>query len=312
MSSKTTTQSIEPGLLSGELGEFFAVLLRYGHRLKQVANYTQLDLIAMGVAGVVTVMLLLGLPPSPAPLVIAFVTFAVYVGDRISDTKREPEATSARSQFMNRYKTPLSIASAGAYGLAITVSVFGGPLALAITLVPGLSWVLYASDFLNGTGLPISRLKRVLVLNSAIVGVAWATAIVFLPIAFANAEIGPIAVVLFAYFALDIFLGTEIPNFRDIEDDIANDVRSLPIVFGITRSRHIIYTINVLIVGVLLFAFTTELLSVAFIGAALVGRAYAVTLHGFVGRTDRYRLLEFFGEMKHVLVVIVFAGLLFA
>lgn len=310
MSNKTATTTVEPSHPWEFDSRVFAVLLGYGHRLKQIAQYTQLDLIAMGVAGMATVMLLLELPLSPAPAVIALVTFAVYVGDRISDLKREPQATSARSRFMKRHQTVLSVASASAYGLAITIAAFGGPLALGITLMPGLSWVVYASEWFDGLGASLSYMKRILLVNSAIVGIAWAVAIVFLPVAFANAAIGPVALVLFGYFALDIFVGTEIPNFRDIKDDVENGVRTLPIVFGVTRSRHIIYTINVLILGVLLYAFASELLSITFLGAALVGRAYAVALHGFIGRTDRYRLLEFLGEMKHVIVAAVFAGLL--
>ena len=41
-----------------------------------------------------------------------------------------------------------SVLSAASYGLAIAVSILGGPLALAITLVPGAFWILYASDWL--------------------------------------------------------------------------------------------------------------------------------------------------------------------
>ncbi|MFW6004264.1 MAG: UbiA family prenyltransferase [Halodesulfurarchaeum sp.] len=312
MSSKTSSSTVDQELHPSGEWRVLPTLWKYAQTLKQIAVFTQLDLVVMGVAAMASVMWLLELPLSPAPAVIALVTFGVYVGDRISDVSDEPTATSARSEFMRRHRTLLSIGSALAYGLAIAIAAFGGPLALAITLIPGAAWIVYASDLFDGLGSSLSRLKRVVILNSTIVGVAWGIAIVFLPISFAGAAIGPIAVVLFAYFTLDIFVGTEIPNLRDIEDDAENGVKTLPLSFGITRTRHVIYTINVLIVGVLLYAFTTELLSLAFLGAALVGRAYAVVLHGFVGRTDRYRLLEFLGEMKHVLVAGVFALFLFS
>jgi len=103
---------------------------------------------------------------NPGPHRRGLVAYGVYVGDRISDVRYDPQATSERSAFIGRHRRLLSVTSAGAYGLAIALSTLGGPLALAITLVPGATWILYVVDLSERSFVPLKRLKTVLVLNS--------------------------------------------------------------------------------------------------------------------------------------------------
>lgn len=277
-------------------------ILRIGRKAKNVVVYTQLDIAGMAIAGVLTVMFVLSLPLSPAPLVIGLVTFAVYVGDRIGDIKRDPDATSDRVAFMKRHRKSLSIASAGAYGLAITVSVWGGPLALGITLVPGVFWILYATEWVELPVGSMKRLKNVLVVNSSVVAIAWAASLVFLPVAFAEASVTPLALALLLYFFLDVFINAEVPNVRDIEDDAANGVSTIPNVFGVRRTRHITYLINGFLVAFLVSLFVLGSLTLAVAMAFIAGRIYALVAHASIGRIQDYRRLEIVGEMKHVFV----------
>lgn len=280
--------------------------------VKRVSLHTQLDIVGMGVAGALTVMIILSLPLSPAPLVVGLVAYGVYVGDRISDISDDPDATADRIEFMREHKQMLSISSAGAYGLAIAISLFGGPLALAITLIPGASWVVYASDWVSFSGAPLQKLKGVFVLNSSMVAFAWATAMVFLPITFADASMTPVALILGVYFFVDIFINTEIPNVRDRLDDAQNGVSTFPTVLGVERTRHVLYLINVLLILFLIGAVFSQYLSVIFAAILLIGRSIAVGLNYFVGRIDDYRRLEMVGEMTHVLVVGLLIGLVFS
>lgn len=279
--------------------------------VKRVSIHTQLDIVGMGVAGALTVMIILSLPPSPAPLVVGLVAYGVYVGDRISDISDDPDATADRIEFMREHKQILSISSAVAYGLAIAISVLGGPLALAITLIPGASWVVYASGWIDFSGAPVKRLKSIFVINSSMVAFAWAIAMVFLPITFAGASITPVAMILAVYFFVDIFINTEIPNVRDRIDDAKNGVATFPTVFGVRRTRHVLYLINALLVLFLIGSVFSHYLSMVFAAILLIGRGVAISLNYFVGRIENYRRLEMVGEMTHVLVVGLLLGLLF-
>lgn len=310
MSGKTTESAVRWAVSLPIDNRSLRKTVAVATRLKRVAVYTQLDVAGMGVAGALTAMIVLSLPPSPAPLVVGLVAYGVYVGDRISDIKREPTATADRAMFFNRHERVLSISSAVAYGLAIGISVFGGPLALAITLIPGVSWVVYASDWIEFDEGPMDRLKTIFIVNSSIVAFAWAVTMVLLPVAFAKSGFSLIALVLVIYFFVDIFINTEIPNVRDVADDEKNGVATFPTVLGITRTRHALYALNgVLILFIVGTAFGTTIPAVI-ATALLAGRGVSILLNYFVGRIDDHRLLEMAGEMNHVFVAIILLGLI--
>jgi 4-hydroxybenzoate polyprenyltransferase len=195
------------------------------------------------------------------------------------------------------------------YGLAVAVAVFGGPFALLITLIPGAFWILYATDWLPSVGSYFKRLKDVLVVNSAVVAGAWAISVVFLPLAFADAAFSPTAAVVFAYFFVDTFVNTEIPNVRDRAEDAALGVSTLPVVFGVRRTRHILYGLDLLLVGFLALAHLGGYLSLRLTVGVLVGLGYALVLAASVGRTENYGRLSIAGEAKHLLVLAVVLGL---
>ncbi|WP_193310792.1 UbiA family prenyltransferase [Halorubrum halophilum] len=124
----------------------------------------------------------------------------------------------------------------------------------------------------------------------------------FLPIVFADAVITPLAIVLAIYFFTDIFVNTEIPNVRDIEDDAQNNVSTFPTVVGVKRTRHLLYIINMLSILVVVGAFLSGFLPALFAVVLLAGRVLAVFLNSRIGRSDDYRRLELLGEMNYVFV----------
>lgn len=274
----------------------------YGSRVKKLVIFGQLYLAAIAVAMSATVVIALSLPPNPAPLVMGLVMFSVYVGDRIGDIQDVESATEERQQFFKRHEKKLSVLSAGAYGLAIGIGVYGGPLSLLLTLIPGVFWILYATDFLPSISAPLKRVKSIFVVNSAFVALAWTIPLVFLPLSFTNQSLSPVVAVVFVYFVLDIFVNTEIPNVRDIEEDRANDVSTIPVVFGVKRTRRILYALDVFLLTFLVIAFVNGVLTVAFAGAAIAGLVYALVIAGFVGRTAKYGKLTLLGESKHLFV----------
>lgn len=302
----TTERSHVSGSVTHRLPELVMNILLL---FKQVIFHTQLDIVAMGVAGTLVTMMVLSLPPNPAPLVVGLVAYGVYVGDRVSDAKQEPEATAERAAFYRRNERLLSVTSAVAYGLAIAISTFGGPVALGLTLIPGVSWVIYASDWTDFEGTSLNRLKSVFVLNSTIVAFAWGIAMVFLPVAFAGSGVSAIAVVLLVYFFVDIFVNTEIPNVRDVEDDRKAGVDTFPTVLGVEKTRHALYILNGVLVLFLIGVVVSTQLTAVIVGTLLIGRAVALFLNFFVGRIEDYRVLEMAGELNHVLVAVLLFGL---
>lgn len=250
----------------------------------------------------ITVVIGLSLPPNPAPVVMGLVSFSVYVGDRIKDIETEEFNKGERQQFFRRHQNALSILSAGAYGLAIGIGVYGGPKSLLLTLIPGIFWILYATDFLPSVSTPLKRVKSVFVLNSAFVALAWSIPLIFLPLTYTGRPFSAVALVVFIYFFLDIFINTEIPNVRDISEDKANGVSTIPVVFGVRRTRRVLYALDVFLVSFLMLAYVNGVVSIAFAVAIILGLIYALLIVGFIGRVNDYGRLTLLGESKHLFV----------
>ncbi|RDI72196.1 UbiA family prenyltransferase [Halopelagius longus] len=267
-----------------------------------VYSSAYLALIAM--AEVAVVMSLLSLPSNAAPVVVGLVTFAVYTSDRIADADTDAVSNPRQAAFVRRHRDELYVLASLAYGLAVALSVLGGPVALAITLLPGAFWVLYASDWVPESGLPFHRLKEVLLVNSAVVAFAWAATLTFLPLAFADAAFTPTAAVVFAYFFLATFVNAEIPNVRDVEGDAAIGVSTLPVVFGVRRTRQALYGVNLAVVALAGYAAFSGYVSVAAALALLVGAGYSCAVTSLLGRTEREGALVLAAECTFLFVFV--------
>lgn len=246
-------------------------------------------------------MVLLGLAPNPAPVVVGLVTFAVYTNDRIADVETDALSNPEKAQFIRRYERFLYPLAAVAYGVAVAIAVTGGPVALALTLLPGVFWVFYASDHLNGLSRTVSRMKEILILNTAMVAVAWAVTVTFLPFAFAGGSVSPAAAVLFAYFVLRVSVLAEVSNISDRDGDAQIGVDTIPVVFGVTGTRRILSLVNLLTASLLGVAVLTDSLALSLTLPLFVATGYSVLVTGLIGRWENTDLLAQLVEGEHFL-----------
>ncbi len=269
---------------------------------------------------------LLGLPLTPAPAVVALVTFAVYTVDHVSDADADARSTPERAALAYRYGDQLMIAATLAYGLAVALAIVGGPLALAVTLLPGAFWVLYASDWLPSVGRVageavsdgrtdavwrrVPRLKDVVVVNSAVVALGWAIAVTLLPLAFSGVDAGTLLAagvepgvgVVFAYFFLRSFVDAELPNVRDVEADAAVGVSTLPVVLGVTSTRRALYGVDAVATATVAAAAVTGLIAWPIALALGVGIAVSLGVTALAGRIDNDAILGVAPDCSYLLV----------
>lgn len=275
---------------------------RNGERAGNVLVYSSAYLAVIAMAEVAIAMTLLSLEPSLAPVVVGLVTFAVYTNDRVADVETDAVSDPERSAFVRRHRNVLYVLASVSYGLAVAISVLGGIAAFAVTLLPGAFWVAYAADWMPDIGSQIRRLKDVLVVNSAVVALAWAITLTALPVAFADASVTPATVAVFAYFFLRSFVDTEIPNVGDIEADRAIDVATLPVKFGVPATRRALYGVDLLTAAVVGVAAYTGHFSVVLTAALALGLCYSLVVTGLLGRVDN-DLLSLASECEYVVVV---------
>jgi len=258
---------------------------RFGKSVRDFLLYSSAYLAFIAAAEVLIVTELLSLPLSPAPVVAALLTFAVYGNDRVADVETDEQTTPARTAFVRRYHRLLYSLSALAYGLAVALAVLGGPAAFTLALVPGLVWVVYALDWLPSLG-HVRRLKQIFIVNSVLVAGAWALVIVFLPVAFTGAPITPAAGVVFLLLFLAAFVSVEIPNVRDRAGDREIGVKTLPVVLGIGGTRYFLYGVVGFGVVTAAAAFTTGILTLAATVGFVVSLLVLFGISCCLGRTD--------------------------
>ncbi len=248
-------------------------------------------------AEVLLVMAVLSLPLNPAPLVVGLVTFAIYTNDRLLDLEVDAPAKPGRTAFIRRHRRPLYALAAIAYGLAVALAAFGGPLLLGLALLPGGSWVAYAIDWVPSTRSDSpSRVKDVILVNSVLVAGAWAVTVTLVPVLFADAGLSPTAVLLLGYIGLGAFVSVEVANLGDVVSDRAAGVATLPVRLGVARTRRFLYVVVTALGGIVSLGVYAELLSPVLAGALGMGVVWLGGTAAAVGRTDRLDVLTVTAE----------------
>lgn len=272
-------------------------------------EYSSAYLAVLAALEVLVVQTLLSLPPSPAPVVVGLLTFAIYANDRLVDLESDAVSNPERTAFVRRYRPVLYVSASVAFGAAVALSALGGPLAFGLALLPGAAWVLYAVGWGPAVESSFRRLKELVVVNSAIVAGAWSLTIVFLPVAFADAAVTPTVWVIFWYLALGTFVCTEISNVRDVESDVENGVSTLPVALGVRWTRRVLYGISLLIAAMVGHAMVSGYLTAVSAGALFAGLASLVAIVALLGRSERERYLSVAAEFTRmpVFAVLVFA-----
>jgi 4-hydroxybenzoate polyprenyltransferase len=249
-------------------------------------------------------MYILSLPLSPAPLVGALVTFAIYANDRIVDTESDSVSNPDRTAFVQRYQSELYVLAAVAYGLGVAVAALGGALAFGLTVLPGLLWVAYAVEWIQVNTVQVTRLKEIPVLNSALVAIAWAVPVVVLPVAFADATLTPTAGLLVLYFGFATLVNTEIANIRDVESDRASGVATMPTIVGVERTRTTLYTLSLGTLVVLCGGVVSGIVTVLSAAVLSIGVVCLVGILSLVERISNERLLALGAECTPVPVLL--------
>lgn len=253
-----------------------------------------------GVAMTATVVLVLGVPMTAAPLVVGLGVIAIYAGDRVVDVDRDGLSNAGRVAFVRRHEPFLSLLAVLSYLLVVGIALLDGPIAFGLTLVPCMAWGLYVMEWLPSTVDRGRRLKDYVVLNTVLVSGTWATLVVSLPVVMADERVTPLFAVLFVYVFLEMFMNVELGNWGDYEDDLNNDVRTLVTVLGYGTTRRVLSALPVATILVFACAVATGYMQphvAAALGVHPLLYLVIITLLGRVGRDWLLRHLSDFTRL---------------
>lgn len=270
----------------------------------RLAVYTSVYLAAIAMLEVLVVMHVLSIPLNYAPIIAGLLTLSVYLNDRVADVDTDEVNTPKRSAFIRRHKQILYVVGSVSYGLAVGLSALAGPLAFGLAMVPGIFWVMYAIDWGPKVGASFMNLKKILIVNSATVAFGWSIVIVGLPLTFGVSLSLPTAGIVFLYFFIGTFISTEIPNVRDVEGDRETGSDTLPVVFGVRKTRYILYGVVLFIGAILAIGFSNDFLTSHSMVALTAGLIYLLGVITLVGRTNQEQMLTMASECSRIPVFI--------
>ena len=136
-----------------------------------------------------------------------------------------------------------------AYLGALTLSFLQSPFAIFIILFPFCIGIVYSIKISN------FRLKDVTGVKNITVALSWAVIGGFLPSTVS--DLSPIAIMLIFYFAFSkLFINTVLFDVRDIEGDRINNVKTIPVVFGMKNTRRFLLILNSTLIPWLIHSYT--------------------------------------------------------
>lgn len=208
--------------------------------------------VAIGAGKVLVAAGLLSLAPDLTVVVIALLTVAIYghndLTDQVEDGVNDPAQAAA---LADRRRWLASIVGAAGVG-ALVVAATGGLMVVLLALVPAAVGVCYNARILPGPG--PDRLKELLVVNTVATAAAWAVPVVLLPVAFAGAVLGPLALAATGFLFVRTYAASEFANVGDAVGDAAAGVATLPVVLGERATRWLLVGIDALSAGLVLLA----------------------------------------------------------
>jgi 4-hydroxybenzoate polyprenyltransferase len=180
---------------------------------------------ATGVA--LSTMLLAGLSPDPIALFIVFAaTLFVYSLNRITDLDEDRTNVPNRADFTERYGRPILVAGVTLYLAAIGAAFALGLPGAPFLVLPAAAAALYS----------LFRVKRLLLVKNLIVGISWG--IIPLGVAvYYGIGLTPEIAVLSAFFTVMLTVAAAVFDIKDIEGDRAEGIRTVPIAFGLRKTR---------------------------------------------------------------------------
>jgi 4-hydroxybenzoate polyprenyltransferase len=188
---------------------------------------------------------LAGVGPNAALFVGFLATVGVYNLDKLADLEADAANYAERVAFVSArprlYAAASGLAVVGAVYLAVR---HGGWAALGLTLFPGVIAVAYSLPVLPME--TASRLKDVFLVNTAVVSLAWAVPVAFVPVATAGDAPVVGALVAAGWFFLRSAISVEVHNVRDVAGDRENGVDTLPTALGVARTKAVLYAMEVL------------------------------------------------------------------
>lgn len=250
----------------------------------RLANHLSVVQTAVAAGKVAVAMALLSVPGLVAPVAVALVTFAVYNANNLTDLEEDAVNRPRCVAFVRRYRRAiLGLCVLAIVAAVVLAGVHGGAFGVAVVSVPVIASVLYSVPILPGPG--ADRLKDVFAVNTLLVAGSWGVTVTLLPVAVADATVGTTPILVVAtVLVLKTIVSVEVFNVRDVAGDRASGVSTLPASLGVPATRHVLLTLDVVVLATVVLA--ADPLAPAAVVAVVAVTAASMFITTTLGRID--------------------------
>lgn len=232
---------------SGVATERFATS-RLGAFLRACVHSNLIIAFAAVGLGVITVSIA-GLPFDPLPLLGVFAAaFLAYTINRLLDRDEDSQNLPGRHAYVTTYGPWMLRGGILLYLLAIVLTILIDPLLTAVLLLPVGFAVLYSAG----------HAKRIFVVKNGFVGMVWAGIPVGMGLYYGQ-PFAPQILLLAAIVFLLLSAAAAVFDIKDVEGDRLVGVRTLPVVYGETRTKQLaigtsLATVPLIVTGAILLS----------------------------------------------------------
>lgn len=195
-------------------------------------------------------------------LVIAMLmTWSMYTLNRTGDVKEDMVNRPDRAQLIRRYATVLRLLAIACYGAALGLSFVSGRWAFVVPVAILILGIAYSFAWI-----PVRnredrrRLKDITLVKNVIISAAVASTAVLLPGLHTSDTLASAVLALFVFVFLRVFVNTVVFDIRDIEGDRSADVNTIPVVYGIRKTKSLLYILNLAVALVVVVSVMSDVL----------------------------------------------------
>jgi len=199
----------------------------------------------VGLAMVFTTSLLLKLPINFQLLLIPFlVSFSAYNINRKTDIKEDKISHPARAKFIKTYYTYLKCICIICYLIAFILGFMKNILTGIFIFLPALFVTLYSVPWISKFS--YSRLKEIFLIKNFTVALGWSLFVTLLPLFYFEVPFSLATVFIFMFIFMKVFGNTFVFDIRVIKGDKIAKIKTIPIIFGISKTKKLLGFINML------------------------------------------------------------------
>ncbi len=235
--------------ISGILSKFFLLC----DKLISFLISTSLFLALSGSFKVLFSDLLISTFSTNTAILTFLITFSIYGLNKLTDLKEDAINIPERVNIIRKIRPVYKSLLISSFILSVILSFLINAHTLPVLLFPLFSGILYSVKFSKN----LPRLKDITGVKNVTIALTWAVSTTFLPVVYFNGFYETQTILMFCLFFFKSYINSILFDFRDIEGDGMNGVRTIPVALGRSRTKKYLLILNSAFIPWLIFSIYT-------------------------------------------------------